>query len=327
MKIISALCTVLFFCMSKLAMAGWVVYEPLNNQTIQIEGTVTLTTLNPIGEKIFTSNLSSGPGRITHVSCDGMSKAGYKGFFISVPDRVDIPNGGGAYLKFSLKNAGFSLWKNNGGESIYTNWQSFTYTGPVCRPVGFVWPGVEWLWGSPTLKIELIDGWKLPPGEYQLNSNFKYTFVEQYGENDSGRDAAILSSLNASNISVLAIQLRYEPKCNIDTNNISRLFAPMTPDASHLKKCSKVSININCDKDANVSLYLRGGAPVPGYSQNFTMCGRNGACELLFSNNAGSVVYKNITSLNERVFSVFHRLGDLSGGEFNGSAMMTVFYE
>ncbi|EAV4565513.1 hypothetical protein E4N01_23470 [Salmonella enterica] len=313
--------------MSKLAIAGWVVYDPLQGQEISVKGTITLTTLNPIGKQIFTSSLSTGPGQVTAVSCEGMNKKGYKGFFISVPERVDIPGGGGAYLHFSLEEANFVPWRKNGNEYIYTNWHATNYDGPVCRPIGFIWPTVGWAWGSPTLKVELIDGWKLPPGEYNVNSNFKYTFVEQYGQNANGRDDAILNSLQASKVSVLTIQLKYEPKCRLNTNNISLLFSPMTPDNSHLKKSSGAEIQVSCDRVANISLYLRGVSPVSGLGENSTVCGRNGACQLLFDNNTGNVICKNVISVKKNVFSVFHRLGDLSAGEFNGSATMTVFYE
>ncbi len=327
MRINRLLLAVFFLCMSRLAIAGWVVYEPINGQSIQITGTLTLTTLNPTGSKIFTSNLSTGPGRVSLINCDGMPKEGYKGFFISIPDRVDIPNSGGAYLKFSLKNANFSLWKKNGGDSIYTNWHSLIYQGPLCQQVGFVFPDVEWAWGSPSLDVELVNGWKLPPGEYKVNTNFKYTYVEQYGENDNGKDAAILNTLNSSGVSVFAIQLKYEPKCHINTDNISLLFNPMTPDESDSKESSSVSVSVSCDKEANVSLYLRGTNPVSGYGENSTICGRNGACEVLLTNRKGNAIYNNVTAVNEKVFSVFHRLGDLSAGEFSGSATMTVFYE
>lgn len=327
MNVVNVLIMVLFACTSTLATAGWVVYDPINNQNIHLAGDIILSTQNPIAEKIFTSNLSTGPGQVAMVNCNGMGKQGYKGFFISIPDRVTIPNGGGAYLKLSLKNADFFLWKKNGEENIYTNWKPVSYYGPVCQKPGYVFPNVAWEWGAPSLQVELIDGWKVPAGEYKINTGFKYTYIEQYGENSDGRDAAILSTLNSSVVSSVAVKFKFEPKCNINTSDISLLFSPMTPDNSNLKESSKAPINISCDRDALVSLYLRGTSSVPGYSENFTRCGVNGACEVLFDNRAGSVVYKNVKSVNENVFSVFHPLGDLSAGEFNGNAIMTFFYE
>lgn len=238
-------------------------------------------------------------------------------------------------LRFTINNIK-SPWRKPGGVSIpagYTAWTAqiggFEWELGRCFPVGLKFSWVEITWRDLPFTLN-IDRANAKPGYYELKIPFYYGFEENksVSAGNSGDVAKNAPNLIYSMTKPLYIPISVDvrSKCNFDTSSINLSHGIMTGLNADRNQTRPYNLDISCTPGTSLSVKFIGTQKIPGKTDNYTLCGDGGMCELTFDNGKydETMIVNHTKTLS--IKSTYH-LNDptkVVAGNFEGSAVLQI---
>lgn len=199
----------------------------------------------------------------------------------------------------------------------------------TCFAVGQQFGGVVFAW-SPMIYNISINKSHAIPGTYSVNIPVKYAYEEaksneSYITSFSGTIPQLMLQLAPTINIPLTVTIR--SKCKLSNYSpIDLSYGTVSADQINGYTTPPQNLSLTCDSNTPVKISLKGNEQISGRTSNFTRCGSNGFCELLFN---GSKYDESMTisgSSTISLTSVYH-LADgskVTAGPFSGSGILTV---
>ncbi|EFB2788030.1 hypothetical protein HEM77_021970 [Escherichia coli] len=195
--------------------------------------------------------------------------------------------------------------------------------------VGYVNSGVLWDEKAWTGELE-IDRGSAVPGDFLLSIPVRlgietniYTKAQDELSPPWGNIPSVQLQYPANDI---LIRMRVLSKCSFDSSLINLSHGVMTGVDANGNQTKPYNLNINCTPGTSLSVKFIGAQKIPGKTDNYTLCGDGGMCELTFDNGKydETMIVNHTKTLS--IKSTYH-LNDptkVVAGNFEGSAVLQI---
>lgn len=299
---------------------------------------VTLTYLSPVEKTTLPGYFGSGTVYLS-TGCINENVATdphYTWDYVSFPEKVYITTL--SYIHLELDSASANGWIDRGtvnnmkrfAKQLTRDWS----WGGGCESVGGGNAGDTWKRPAVSLQATLFDGGDLQPQQYQVTTGVRSAQIA--ATSDAASMAQALASADvivpnaASAESPWVIVANIVPRCSVDSLSIELSHGSISAADVEGNRTPELPINMRCQIPTNVTLTLKGSDPVSGYDSNATNCKNGTVCQVYIGSESGGynsvVAYQNAQFINLKIYSVLHKFGKITEGEFSGSAVLEIKY-
>ena len=166
------------------------------------------------------------------------------------------------------------------------------------------------------------------PGEYTLHVPYWWGFEENkgIGSDDDVAWRGFGALMQNGTPSYIDIPVVVESKCHFDTSPINLSHGSLVGRTADGNQTTPYNLNVSCLSGTSVSVKLIGSKKVSGKTDNYTLCGSGGMCELTFDNGKYN---ETMTIYDSKTLSIksTYRLNDITkpvAGKFEGSGVLQV---
>ena len=166
------------------------------------------------------------------------------------------------------------------------------------------------------------------PGEYTIRVPYWWGYEENKA---SGYDKAVAWHrfgiiMQNEAPSYVDIPVVVTSKCNFNTSPINLSHGSLAGRAADGNQTTPYNLNVTCSSGTSLSVKLIGSQKVSGKTDNYTLCGSGGMCELTFDNGKYN---ETMTIYNSKTLSIksTYRLNDITkpvAESFEGSGVLQV---
>ncbi|ECE3499463.1 PixG protein [Salmonella enterica] len=166
------------------------------------------------------------------------------------------------------------------------------------------------------------------PGKYTVRVPYWWGYEENkasgYDEAIAWRRFGIIMQNEAP--SYIDIPVVVTSKCNFNTSPINLSHGSLSGRAADGNQTTPYNLNVTCASGTSLSVKLIGSQKVSGKTDNYTLCGSGGMCELTFDNGKYN---ETMTIYNSKTLSIksTYRLNDITkpvAESFEGSGVLQV---
>lgn len=300
---------------------------------------VTLTYLAPVAKTILPGYSGSGTVYLS-TGCESQISTNphYTWDYVSFPEKLYIT--ANSYIHLELDSASANGWVDRGtvnnmkrfAKQLTRDWD-WGWVG-YCKSVGEENAYDTWKRPAVSLQATLFDGGDLQPQQYQVTTGVRSAQIA--ATSDAASMAQALASADvivpnaASAESPWIIVANIVPRCSVDSLSIELSHGSISAADVEGNRTPELPINMRCQIPTNVILTLKGSDPVSGYDSNATNCKNGTVCQVYIGSESGgynsAVAYQNAKFINLKIYSVLHKFGKITEGEFSGSAVLEIKY-
>ncbi|WP_258143051.1 hypothetical protein [Escherichia coli] len=317
-----------------LSYADW--YIGISNVKPDVFTSDSLSWMQVTANSILSSTVSTGGTILYSPGCSNEESLGHYVYdYVVIPERIDLTPL--SYIKVSfVNNSGWVQRPSDSGLLKYsretlrgptTSWNCGTYTtGSIIPEMRFERPVLN-------IKLELVDGGDLSPGEYISNEWVRTALVVA---NNNGKDSTIAMQYadnfvhtTSDNISNWIIKVNITPKCSVSTDSILLNHSVIAINDIAGNKATK-TLTINCLAPTEITATVSGVDLLIGMPNNVTRCSTGLMCTISIGNNGSAKqVIKDVETVDLSVSNTLNKIENeqLVAGVFNGSGILTVTYQ